>query len=398
MNFIPTAAYTQVQQCTVKLGQQQLAHITKPGLPSWATVFPSSQLFISNAIFQPGARLLLFGCHLGTLAAFLARAHPSLELGITDHSHTALEMARLTLEANRLSSIDILDSVELPERMYGKFHIIYIQLPKGRQLARRWLMQAYYGLAEDGSLYLAGANGAGIQSVIKDAQVLFGNGRVLAYKKGNRVAQFIKRPENIPEIEWAHSPGIYPGSWVEFTTMLCNHNFIIRSLPGVFSYDKLDEGTKMLVEAAEAAGAANVLDMGCGYGVIGLVASAQGAGTVHMVDNDLLAIAACVETLSVNGVTKAQVFAGDLLAPVLFNKYDLILSNPPFHAGQAVNYQIASAMIGQSFQALAPSGKLVIVANRFIRYDQLIESVFGNVSTLAESGKFHVLCGLKSSL
>jgi len=90
------------------------------------------------------------------------------------------------------------------------------------------------------------------------------------------------------------------------------------------------------------------------------------------------------------------VLAGDLLGSVGSNKYDLILSNPPFHAGQAVDFQIAGAMIRQSYQALNPDGQITIVANRFIPYDRLINEIFGNVSCLIESGRFHVLSGKKT--
>jgi 16S rRNA (guanine1207-N2)-methyltransferase len=100
--------------------------------------------------------------------------------------------------------------------------------------------------------------------------------------------------------------------------------------------------------------------------------------------------------LTLNRITNAKVFAGDLLNPIGSNKYDLVLSNPPFHTDRAVDLQIAQALIDQSWQALNPGGQLIIVANRFIRYDHLIKAIFGNVSTLTESGKFHVLSGLKS--
>ncbi len=397
MNSVTPASFLQTQQFTISLGRLPLVLVTQPGLPAWELVSPSTQLFIEHAVLKPAFRVLLFGCHLGAVAAFLARAYPGLELSITDRNYTALEMARQTLEANHIDSVGIIESVELPEQLYGALDAAYVQLPKGRQLARRWLLQAFHGLADGGSLYLAGANAAGIQSVIKDAQGLFGNGRVLAYKKGNRIAQFIRQPADRPAPEWARSPGISPGSWVEFPLTLAGRTFSIRSLPGVFSYDHLDQGTHMLLQAARVAPGSSVLDVGCGYGVIGLAAAAEGAGRVHLVDNDLLAIASCSATLSVNGISCAQAFAGDLLAPVSSDRYDQILSNPPFHAGQAVDYQVAQALIGQSYQALAPGGQLVIVANRFIRYDRLIDSIFGNVSTLAESGKFHVFSGLKSS-
>jgi 16S rRNA (guanine1207-N2)-methyltransferase len=138
------------------------------------------------------------------------------------------------------------------------------------------------------------------------------------------------------------------------------------------------------------------LDVGCGYGIVGLFAAVQGAGWVDLVDNDLLAVASCRETLAINRVSNTSVFTGDLLNPVRSNKYDLILSNPPFHAGQAVDYQIAEAIIIQSYQALKPDGQITIVANKFIPYNHLIIEIFGNVSCLVESGRFHVLSGKKS--
>ena len=248
-----------------------------------------------------------------------------------------------------------------------------------------------------GVVYTLPANNSGIQSAVKDAQGLFGPGRILAYKKGNRVAEFVKKLADTPQPGWALAPGIASCTWVEFTIPFSNHTFHIRSLPGIFSFDHLDEGTDMLLRTIDIPAGARVLDVGCGYGIIGLYAATQGAGSVHLTDNNLLAVAACTETIARNRITNAEVFTGDLLGSIGSYQYDLILSNPPFHAGHAVDYQIAHSMINQSFQALNPGGQMIIVANRFIRYDRLIKEIFGNISILAESGKFHVLSGLKSS-
>jgi len=115
-----------------------------------------------------------------------------------------------------------------------------------------------------------------------------------------------------------------------------------------------------------------------------------------MIDSDLLAVASSRETLKLNHIINATVYPGDLLNDFPDSKYDLILSNPPFHAGQKVDYQIAFALIRQSFQVLNKDGQLIIVANKFIRYDHLIEEIFGNLNCLAETGKYHVLSGIKT--
>ena len=392
----PAASYTQVQQGSVRLGDTQITFYTKPGLPSRSLYEPSTELFIKQAVINPSDAVLLYGCDLGAITSYLAIRYPQAKLYITSHNYTCLEMSRMALAANEVHSVEILSGVDLPREQNGKLNVIFIQLPKGRLLARRWLTQAYHALVIGGSLYLAGSNQAGIQSVIKDGHELFGNSRVLGYKKGNRIAQFTRMDEESQLPSWVNHPGIAAGTWVEFEVSLRGHNFAIHSLPGVFSFDRLDAGTRMLLEVIKIPPNACVLDVGCGYGIIGLFAAAEGARTVHLVDIDHLAVASSEETLKINGIDQATVFAGDLLQTTPDNHYDLILSNPPFHTGHAVDYQVAAELIRQSNQKLLTGGQLIIVANRFLRYEHLISSIFGNVTLLAESGKFHVLSGLKS--
>jgi 16S rRNA (guanine1207-N2)-methyltransferase len=397
MNSISAAVpYTQVHQSTVVLGGQQIELVTKPGLPGWNTSSPSIQLFIEHAAIEPACSILLYGSYAGALASRLALDDPRLQVSITDRDHTSLALARLTLEANHIEIADIISNVDFDPARYDKYQVVFIQLPKGRQLLRRWLVQAYQSLVMGGTLYLAGANNLGIQSAIRDAYELFGNHLLLAYKKGNRIARFIKHPDSVLNPAWACEPGIAPGTWCEFDIALPSHTFHIRSLPGVFSYERLDEGTRMLLDTITIRPGATLLDAGCGYGIIGMYATLEGASQVHLVDTDLLAVASCVETLTLNNIVNAKVFASDLLESVSSNRYDQILSNPPFHSGHAVDYQIAQALITQAHLALLPGGDLTIVANRFIRYDRLIKSIFGDVTTLADPGKYHVISGLKS--
>ncbi|MFZ2098098.1 MAG: class I SAM-dependent methyltransferase [Anaerolineales bacterium] len=388
---------SQTQELLVNLNKELIRVITKPGFPEWNKITPATQLLAVYPIINPDDIILLLGCYQGALAVHLARGLREGNLFIWDHNHTALEMTQLSLEANKISSFTIVSEVELPRDLYQRFSKVFLQIPKGRQLSRRWLVNARNALEIGGSLYIAGANNEGIHSLIKDAHELFGNGRVLGYKKGNRIAQFSMSDKDFPVPEWAQAPGIAPGTWVAFPLLFPNRSYQIHSLPGVFSYNHLDAGTEMLLSAISISPGDKVLDVGCGYGIIGMVAASEGAALVHLVDNNLLAIASCNETIALNHINHTEVFAGDLLNPIGPCMYNLILSNPPFHAGFDVDYQIAHSMIKQSYEALLIGGKLMIVANRFIRYMNLIKDVFGNVSILKESEKFHVLSGLKST-
>ncbi len=397
MDNTPVSPSADLRKFSVQLSKEQIEFITHPGLPGWDLVSPSLNLLADYSSIGADNSVLLLGSHQAAVAASLSRKLTKAHFTISDINSTALEVAFRTVEANHTPSVSFLPDIDLPQDQYQTYQDVLLQLPKGRQLTRRWLVQAYNALATGGNLYIAGPNNGGIQSAIKDAHALFGSSQVLAYKKGNRVAKFIRKSSHAPEPDWAFAPGIAPHTWVEFMITLSNRVIPIHSLPGIFSYDHLDEGTEMLLSVVRIKPGTKVLDVGCGYGIIGLFAALDGAGSVHLTDNNLLAVAAARETLALNHITNSDVFAGDLFDPIVPNTYDLILTNPPFHTAHAVDYHIAHTMISQSFQVLNPGGQINLVANRFIRYDHLVKEIFGNVTALAESGKFHVLSGLKSS-
>ena len=386
----------QMIDVSINLHGEELHFVTKPGLPSWNEVSPSTLLLGETVRLNPDDSILQLGSSQGVLAILLARQLKHGTLFINDYNDTALEMTQKSLELNNISSYRIIRDVEFqpePNHLYKK---VIVQIPKGRQLIRKWLIQAYQAMEIDGKLFLAGANNAGIQSTIKDAQSVFGNGCILGYKKGNRLAEFSKQANLKALPEWSEIPGIAPGTWVNFDLEVNKRHFSIHSLPGVFSYDHLDSGTEMLLNTINISPGEKILDVGCGYGIIGIYAASEGAETVHLVDNNLLAIASARETLTLNHINNANVFTGDLLNPLKSHLYNQILSNPPFHAGFKVDYQVAETLIKQSYQSLLPGGILSIVANRFIHYTDLIKAIFGNVSVLKESSQYYVLSGLKS--
>jgi 16S rRNA (guanine1207-N2)-methyltransferase len=403
--------YFQTHTFQATLAGGPVSFCSKPGLPNWQDITPGEILLAENAEvgrsgLTAGSRLLLMGCRHGALAAALAGRLSPAELWVTDNSALALDLCACTLEANKTGGAEIFSPAMFfsplspPSFAPGSLDAAMIQLPKGRGLARRWLVQAHAALRPGGLLFLAGPKDEGIQPAIKDAAELFGRGAVLAFKKGSRAARFEK--SSLPSLEiggvdppaWAVEPGIAPDAWVEFRAETPSGPIGLRSLPGIFSYDRLDPGTQLLLErlATEVSGQ-RVLDLGCGYGVIGLTAARLGAAQVDLVDDNLLAVLAARENIRLHGLAKARALPGDGIGPVADQVYDLALSNPPFHSGKGVDYQVSRAFILGARRVLAPGGRLALVANRFIRYEQLMRTLFRQVTVLAETGKFHVLLG-----
>ena len=96
---------------------------------------------------------------------------------------------------------------------------------------------------------------------------------------------------------------------IEFSMALRGQNLRFRSTWGLFSPEGIDEGTRLLIEELEISEDATSLDLGCGYGVIGLVmAKLAPQGRVHMVDKDFVAVEYAKKNAEANGVKNAEVY------------------------------------------------------------------------------------------
>ncbi len=394
-----SGSYYQSGTFTAELDGQTFQIVSKPGLSNWDRVTPATVLLAETVEAAPDARFLQLGCGHGALGAAMARQIPDGHGVLMDTDFIALTMAEQTLKANGVAHVQVEPATSVLPDGAAAFDTVAIELPKGRKLARRWLVEAHSALKPGGVLYLAGANEQGIQPAIQDTAALFGGAVVLRYKKGNRVARAVKVAPAAGQPEWAGEAGIAPGTWREFEVGVRGYAFRLRSLPGVFAFDDdLDEGTRLLLDRLDVAPGGSVLDVGCGYGIIGLVAARLGARHVDMVDVNLLAIASARENIAANAITNAEAFLSDAFSAVGTRRYDLIASNPPFHTGKSVDYAVAHAFIEHARSALRSGGRLVVVANKFIRYDHLMRTTFDSVECLVETNKYHVLQGLLGGL
>jgi 16S rRNA (guanine1207-N2)-methyltransferase len=392
---LPASPYSQVVRLKFQIAGESVEVASKPGLPGWDQISPAALLIGEQTTPNPADRILYFGCGNGAGAVTVGKQLITGQLWLHDINCIASQISAETTQLNQIANTHWLPEINLPAELENFFDVVIIELPKGRKLAQRWLVQAFMGLHTGGVLYLGGAKQQSVIPVIKDAEMLFGEATVLGYKKGSRLASFRKKQPGSPVDGWWRIPGVAPHTWHEFTIQTQQGPLEICSLPGVFSYDRLDEGTQLLLGFLPDLHNLNVLDLGCGYGAIGLAAAYSGAAAVDMLDANLLAVAAAQVNINNLGLQNAQACASDVLSARPNKKFELVLSNPPFHTGRDVDYQVARAFIEQSFGALSRGGRLYVVANRFIRYEKILELYFQQVDLIVQTPRYHILCGVK---
>ncbi|WP_221801012.1 class I SAM-dependent methyltransferase [Oceanobacter mangrovi] len=159
------------------------------------------------------------------------------------------------------------------------------------------------------------------------------------------------------------------------------------SLPGVFSQGSLDKGTALLLQhLPELKG--RVLDLGCGCGVIGLSKAAPAASLV-MADVDAMALQSAALNSTRMGIAATTV-ASDGFSDI-DGKFDVIVSNPPFHTGKQTDYHVAMELLSQSRAHLKAGGSLWLVANRHLPYEEWAQQYFPNIDMVAHGQAFKVL-------
>ena len=173
-----------------------------------------------------------------------------------------------------------------------------------------------------------------------------------------------------------------------------NKEFSIYSDNGVFSKDRFDYGTRVLLSSIDIDKlSGNVLDLGCGIGVIGLILGTINKNiSIDMVDINERAINLTKNNLVLNNV-KANVFVSDIYSNIS-NKYDFIITNPPIRAGKSV---VREFLLG-SYDYLKDNGILYFV----MRKDHGVKSMIGelndkfNTSVVSrDKGFYVVLCTKK---
>ncbi len=165
----------------------------------------------------------------------------------------------------------------------------------------------------------------------------------------------------------------------------------------LFSRERLDVGTRFLLQNLPAGRCESVLDLGCANGVVGIAAQRlYPAAKVSFTDESWMA----VQSARANYVRyfpeqNADFLWGHCADGVATGSVNLVLCNPPFHQGNVVGEEIAGEMFRAAHRVLAKGGVLRVIGNSHLRYPQALGTVFGKSHFVARNTKFTIIDAIR---
>lgn len=265
---------------------------------------------------------------------------------------------------------------------------IILNLPRQKALLRMMLDWAASALPKEGVLWLAGEKRAGIKSAGRHLKAFFAT--VVKLDNARHCSLYeVRRP--LPKA--AFEPLEYRRTW---PLDCAGTRLEVCSYPGVFAHGRLDAGSERLLAALgpEKLGG-DVLDFGAGAGVVGaFLARRNPAANITFLDSSALALRSCAETAAANGLD-ARVLASDGLSEVR-GRYDVIVSNPPIHAGVRTETTLSQRLLAGVHEHLRPGGRLLLVANVHLPYENWLRQRFSAYRVISADDSYKVLSATRS--
>lgn len=181
------------------------------------------------------------------------------------------------------------------------------------------------------------------------------------------------------------------------------HETVLRGMPfrfmtdaGVFSKSGIDYGSRVLIDALDLEETAKVLDVGCGYGPIGLTAARLAKhGHVTMIDINERAVELSKHNAELNSVSNVAIMQSDLFEAVKDQRFDAIITNPPIRAGKATVHRIFE----EGYELLNDGGSMWVVIQKkqgAPSAEAKLEALFGEVTEVTKDKGYRIFRAYKA--
>lgn len=310
---------------------------------------------------------------------FGARAYPALR---------SFEAATLVLQqhfkpyesALRRAGFSVRPELSLEQAQ--EFELALVLAPKNITEARRIIAQALCALRAGGMVVCAADNKAGGQRLAGILQEL-GIGKVQQFSKNRARAVYgICEKPDVSALSSALSAG----------GVQAVGGGAFYSQPGLFAWDRIDRGSALLAEHLPEDIEGICADFGCGYGYLSrtVLQKCPSISEIVCIDADHRALAVCERNLDGFSVRKRFVWEDLSRAVKSLHNLDAVVMNPPFHEGRATEADLGRGFIAAAHAALRPGGRLYMVANRHLPYEDLLRELYSSGERLYEGEGYKI--------
>lgn len=270
---------------------------------------------------------------------------------------------------------------EAPE---GGFDLVLLLPSRQREAARASLVEGLQRLSPRGVLLVCAHNNEGARSLESDLRKL--GGTVHSQSKQHCRVMWLAR-------ETAQVDAALLGAWRQADAPRAILDGRYRSRPGLFAWDRIDAASALLADALPGDLAGAAADFGAGWGFLSdaLLTRCPGITRLDAFEAEARALPLAQQNLAAHAARVQLGFHWHDVSTGVPGRFDVIVSNPPFHVDRADRPELGQAFIRAASQALRPGGRLLLVANRHLPYEAVLREGFAGARVLREAQGFKVI-------
>lgn len=347
--------------------------------------FDSGELALSNNVdIQDEGDILIAQSGFGFLPVVLSRMAAEGSIVAAETSDRAYQLTKINIRENNVENVSCtklgfyseLDK-KFDQILYSPRDYTPVAVVKSR------LSNLIERLHRGGEIFIAGRKNGGVKRYSDFLNSQKGSTKKIAQDGSERVYRYRKTERFTPEkidIE------------KEFSAELNNIKADFKTCEGLFSSGELDHGTELLLEQLGLSEGEEVLDLACGYGAISVFVVSLFNVSLFLTDDDMTSVHYARENLKANNVDYQRIENCDCLDG-FDRSFDTIISNPPTHQGSSITKE----MFEESYRKLRPGGKLYLVYNQNMKFEEQLDEKFETTEVLEKKDNFLVLKASKQA-